>query len=712
MLSLNRRRRSLIGFLTAVMLLATGAARTTAQEVLESGALQVAPADSAFYFSLLRTAEQIKIFRDSKLYAALRHDPFIQVGVAQLRAQLESDDDFRQLLEIIRQPENQQLLTLLKEAVSDEIFMYGDASFADQIALLNKFNGIVRSAQFQSLQGGDVERETQQKVMAALLEHVDQLAVPQLVIGLRIKDQQAAQAQLGRLESVIRELLADEPELEPRFSRKKIGEGDYVVFAADGSLIPWDELPREEFEGDPQQRETLIDRLKQITAVAAVGIYRNYLIVSLGKDETHLSQLGKGEPLASRSEFEPLKKFADQRLTEVSYASREFLQTAANIEGQLGQFEAMIEGVLPTAGLSSELEQKARALIGELLQELSAAVPDPGAVMSLAFLTPRGYEKYEYNWTKSSQLDDSQPLTILNHIGGEPIAWAAVRSRKDPEGYAKVREWFQRIFELGDEIALEKLNQDDVAVYRQVRERMRPLLRRLSEVNQTLLGPALEGQTAFVFDARLTSVQPHAAMPAARQALPIPELAVVCSLKDREKLKQAASEYFRLAQEALNALAEISPDEFPQIQLPKPERTEIQDAEAYAYPLPAAAQVDENLKPNAAVSDDVLVISLSPQTTARLLPATEPDAREFYTREQGNIAAAGSFQFAALIDALLPWIDYGIVQTQGEDTAPIVGGILRNYFEMLKCYRGVRSITYREDDAWVKHSEVHLSDLP
>src|SRR5690606_1242886 len=120
MLSLNRMRRSLIGFLTAVMLLATGAARTTAQEVLESGSLQVAPADSAFYFSLLRTAEQIKIFRDSKLYAALRHDPFIQVGVAQLRAQLESDDDFRQLLEIIRQPENQQLLTLLKEAVSDE----------------------------------------------------------------------------------------------------------------------------------------------------------------------------------------------------------------------------------------------------------------------------------------------------------------------------------------------------------------------------------------------------------------------------------------------------------------------------------------------------------------------------------------------------------------------------------------------------------------
>ena len=42
-------------------------------------------------------------------------------------------------------------------------------------------------------------------------------------------------------------------------------------------------------------------------------------------------------------------------------------------------------------------------------------------MMSLAFLTDRGVEGYMYDWGEQPGLDASQPLGLLEHVGGSPI---------------------------------------------------------------------------------------------------------------------------------------------------------------------------------------------------------------------------------------------------------------------------------------------------
>ena len=329
----------------------------------------------------------------------------------------------------------------------------------------------------------------------------------------------------------------------------------------------------------------------------------------------------------------------------------------------------MAKQFLPMAGLSSELSQELAADMDKLATSIKTNLPKPGAVSGYNFLTPEGYESFGYNWSTATTLDPSKNLTILNHVGGDPIAFWAARGKADPQQYDNLAAFVARAEYYAEKILLEKGDPEQKDAYAKIREQLLPLVTQLGTVTREKLVPAFaDGQSALVLDAKSTSESWHNAMPPAESELPMLELAMVNGVSDAALVKEGFAAYFDILQQLLDKLHELStgdmkdmfPQEIPAIQLAKPQTKVVGDATVYYYALPAESGLDAQLAPNAGLSNSVMVSSLLPRFTARLLADTPLQGQGPLASTDRPLASAGHLEFARLLEALEPWIDYGL----------------------------------------------------
>ena len=129
--------------------------------------------------------------------------------------------------------------------------------------------------------------------------------------------------------------------------------------------------------------------------------------------------------------------------------------------------------------------------------------------------------------------------------------------------------------------------------------------------------------------------------------------------------------------------------------------------------------LDKQIVPNAGLSDTVAVVSISRKHSRRLLTATPPTVAGRPIAADRPLAAASVFDFAALIDAIAPWIDLGVhtaMERQpeaetGQDRAAMILGQVHTVLDVLKVFRTVTTQTYVEGDAMVNHAEVEIRDV-
>jgi hypothetical protein len=331
--------------------------------------------------------------------------------------------------------------------------------------------------------------------------------------------------------------------------------------------------------------------------------------------------------------------------------------------------------------------------------------------------------------------DSSKQLTLLEHVGGDPLLFLAGRSKESPADYERAVEWIKRIALQVEQIAESKASAEDWAKYQQVRDRGVELLKRLDRANRNHFIPALaDGQSALVIDTAAESTRWIAQMPESPKPLPMLELALVASVSDADHLRQGIVELFDIAEEAHALAREINPEEVPEFEVPDAEKRELAGGGTiYAYPLPEEWGLDSNVAPNAGLTDTAAVVSWSPQTTERLLKETELDVDTSLKLDR-PAAVVSHFQFAKLINSIRPWIDYGFdVATgkikaedeEGNDSddevsneqaamAMQMGFILpqiQQFLQVSTALQSVSSVTYEEDGVWITHSETRLEDL-
>ncbi len=721
-ISSRRRRLSAWGMFAAfaaTWLSLAGVAQ--ADDLRQSTSLRLVPADAAMYRTSLRNAEIFQAFMRSKAARRFIELPFYKAVRKQMAQPL------TQFQEALKDPANRELYELALEMVSDEVFIYGGSQWADVGRLMQELNGARQMGQIMTALGemgmgpgaGDAQREQARALLETLVDNVDSLKVPDTVIGFKIESKEAARSQLARLEGLLTVALAGLEEPRPQLKKVKIGEERFLTLQADGSMIPWDDIPWEKIEDEEGEFDVLVEKLKTVKAVVCVGIFDDYLLVSVGDSTQHLKQLGKGDLLADREEFAPLWKFADRPIVGISYASKELVASTNLNADDLNSLLQLAEDLTPGVD-DKDLERRLRADLRELEADMHAGLGNYGAMLDFRFVTDNGFEGYNYAWSDYSEFDGSQPLTLLDHVGGNPILFAVARAADSEGDYDLLVKWLRRMYEYFEEMAVSDLDDDERKQYDEFKAQALPLLQRLDRANRKQLGPALkDGQLGFVIDARTTSRQWQRDMPVADTPLPMLELALVLGVSDAKRLQKGVATYFDVTNKFLKMLHEMEPDEFPDMKVPPPESRDVGVGTEFFFALPADWGMDSEFAPNAGLSDRVAVLGLTHQHTRRLLTATPlaVNSPPLADRER-PLAAAVSFNFAALVYAVEPWVDYGFDQAMqdwdpAEDSFPLptVRDQVKAVMEILRCFRGYSSASYFEEKALVTHSEWNFVDL-
>lgn len=692
--------------------------------------LKVVPADVAFYSTMLRNREQFEAIKNSNAWAKIVQMPVVQMGLAMYGMQAQSPGTpAAKADEVLHNPEVLKVAQLLGDMTSDEIFFYGDKSFTDFVQLMQEVNSASRfgPAIMQITEKEHSPRRDMQAtaVISALAEDVKLINVPNFVVGFKLKSTDLAKEQLIKLEAIANLAFGMNDVTKGRFKKTNVAGEDCLVLELDGSMIPWDQVPLDRFrekEAEEGDVDKIVKRIKECKLVVTLGVRGNYLLATIGSSVEPLEKFGKGDHLVDRPELKPLAKFADKRLVSIGYLSEAVNQQISRQQKDIDELLGVVNEALPETSLTDE--QKAR--IGKdakaLAEDLKTLTPNVGGVMGLSFLTDRGVEGYQYTWGEHRTIDSTQPLSLLQHVGGSPLLGIVARSKVDLKAYDIFTKWAKVGYGYFKDFGLPTIPEKDREKVQKFLEAALPLFEQLDKANRDMLFPALaDGQFAFVVDGKLASSHFIDKAPATEKPMPMVEPAFVIGVSNAELLKKGLSEYRSVINGLIDAARNADGQIPPNIVLPEPQVTDTSNGKVYSYPLPEAWGVDKQILPNMGIGEKIAVISLSHNHTNRLLTSTPLGVGGLLDKTDRPIGGAAWFEWATLLDTARPWIDLAVVEivkekingdeaVQKNVTAQVQTQV-HTVVDVLKAFKNVTDETYLEDGVLVNHTLLEIHDV-
>ena len=445
------------------------------------------------------------------------------------------------------------------------------------------------------------------------------------------------------------------------------------------------------------------------------------MLISLGSSLDCIKNLGSKERLIDLPEFKPLEKFADKRLTSIGYVSKDFLEQVNNNAKTIDDLRDFLDQMIPMAHFSESQNNQITKDVGSFAVDIKNMLPKLGAIMGFDFMTDKGYEGYQYNWGSHPHLDGSKPLGLLNHMDGNPILGIVGRRKVSVEHYDNLVKWGKVGWNYMEELALPRLPEEHRAKVQAFLTDLKPLLARLDTATREMWVPAVaDGQIGLVVDAKLTSKQLQRSMPMLQKEMPFPEPALVLGISNADLFKKAIGEFRGVYNDLIDLIGKQN--DVPQhvkahierFKWPEAKVDQIAGGSLYLYPLPDKWGVDKNIVPNAGLSNNVAVISLSTAQTDRLLKETPLKVGGVLANTDRPLAVAGWFDWKELVGAVTPWVNYVLEQIPDQQMAgqkDMVVSQMHTVLEVLSTIKGITSETYIEDNIVVSHSLVEIQDL-
>lgn len=690
--------------------------------------LELAPRDAAFYWAMLRGREQIEIIGRSKAWAKLKEMPVVQEALRQYEAAAARGEEPAARVEAARKnPQIAEILATLADMFGDEVFVFGGRGWTDGVDLIQELTSAVRYAGMIAELGGSEESAEQAQARAALevlASRLDAIRVPATIIGFKVEDTERAQRQLDALATLLGRVTMMIPQLSGRFSRTTIGDDQFYTLNLDGTMVPWEEIPwaeARELEAEPGDVNEIIERLRALKLVIALGLRGGYLLVAWAESTDVIAELGSGPKLLERAELAPLKEHADARICGVSYLSDAMARQLGNNDREIDNLLQLLEGALPHSGLDEQAQAEILRDASALAEDLKAALPDPGAVFSFSLLTGEGIEEFTYYHGEQLYLDGSKPLELMRHVGGNPLLAAVWREVHRPQDYDTVVKWIEVGYKYFEKYALPEMSPPQREQYERFAQRVWPLIQRADEVNRELLIPALkDSQRALVLDGKLNVQRFCQAVPPLDEPMPFIEPALVIGVSDPERLREACRAYREIFNGLVDALHETAPEDIPDFEIPEPKVKETSYGMLYLFPLPEEWGVDSKIVPNLGLGEHVAVVTISRDHSQRLLKETALKTDGILADADQPRAMAAVFDWAGLVSAATPWLELAarklIRQEMGlEPDSPegaVVMDQLHTVLDVLKTIRTCTFESYFEGDVLVTHSFMEVRDIP
>jgi hypothetical protein len=742
---LPRRRVSLptrLRLVVAVLLLAIVApdVRSRADEPATNAAA-VVPADAAFLSATLRAREQYDRFVKSNAFAALKGLPAVRRALDSLEEQRSMPGSPFSMAETFMQlPENEQALDVLADMVATDTFVYGEPSCIAFLRLLQKVQELQGAAPLQAELGNADGLEAAQKaaIVKGLAANLDLLVVPDVVWGFRTTKLEAAKSQLKRIEVLLKLVTQANPAMADALARKPIAGGEVVTFTIQGDQLPWGELEDELAAGldDKADLDKVLDRLRTLDVVVALGVIGDRVILSVGDSIDHLQKLalpGSGrKSLLDTPPFAKLKAHKDKPLTGLAYVSDALADL--NQESAASGFRMLNQAAdeaIKQAALPAEAAADTRQLLAKAEKDLGRRLPEPGPWLAFSFLTDRGYEGYAWDWARNQPFDGSRRLDLLEHVGGAPLAAVVSRIKSDPALVDDLTALASGGWGLFMKHGLPRADEDDRERVEAFDEHVVPLGKKFMEVLRAKLVPAVaDGQVGLVIDAKTKTTRVQRDLPASAEPLPLLEAAIVLPLADPKLFREGLSDLFTLADDLVAAARKMAPDAVPAgYEVPEPEKAKVAAGSIWSFALPESG-LDEQLRPAIGVGDKAAVFALVPAQAGRLLAAGRLETGSQLATFEEPLAGAAALDFAGLVDAVRPWVvyltRYGCVQQRdgrveadeelaAEDETAEAKEALAHVtvaLEVVKCLRAATAETSITDEATVTHWRNVIRDLP
>jgi hypothetical protein len=767
-----------------------------ADGIAASGVAMV-PQDAAFLSASLRLREQFDRIVKSNAFAAIAKLPSVKRALESIEEQAgQPGSPLSMVATFMELPENQQARELLEDMVSSDTFLYGDPSCITFVELLKKVQRAQQTANILLMARGDsslgdripdqirleVEDEEEEEdedeaeddededdegaalpdrvpfrqvrfqvadaveeipadelagrlVLKTLAENVDSIVVPDLVWGFKTTKLDAGASQLKRIEVLVKLFTQANPDLADSLQRTKIAGGEVVSFTVKGSMLPWEQLTRDAAEDlDQEQLDNVLDRLRSLQIVVALGIIGDRVILSIGDSVEHLGKLavaGAGNGLLATKPFQPLVAHGDKPITAVSYVSEAMARAVAASAEDIEHLADLSDTIADMADLPEGAAEEARQDLDRVAKGYGRRLPVPGPWMAYSFLSELGYEGYVWDWSKNVPLDGSKRLELLEHAGGAPLGALVFRLKSDPEQFEDFVSWGEMAWSFFRKYLLPKADEDDQETFEEIDEHIAPLGPRLVGILREKILPALDGgQIGFVLDSKSRSKRLQKTLPASAEPLPLVEPAIVVGLDDPKLFREGMSDLFALADELVDEIREVNPDAVPaDYQVPEPEKSKVEGGAVWSFAMPGSG-IDEQVRPAIGVGEDVAVLSLVPKQAGRLLVESRLETGSQLSSFEEPLAGAAALDFAGLVDAIQPWVvylaRYGSVQQRegdvdsdrelgpGDENEQVKDVLAQSgvVFDAIKSLRAAVAETSTSADATVTHWRNVIRDTP
>jgi len=752
-------------------LTATGTPAQAAQPGSAPGSLKMVPANVAFYGASLHYRELIESIGKSRAWAKLMSVPVIKQGIEQAQDQMKNNEQVAQAIKMLDTPENRELLAMLADMFSDEVFSVGSESWSDLVELYTRVNTSSNYGPIlQLLQGKikpeDISKAQGKAIIDTLVEYNKLIKIPDTVFGFHLTDKKKAESQLKRLDDFVGGLIFFVPALQGKYKRVQIGNSSFLSLNFDGSMIPWKELPWEQSGLEEEQIQKLIKILTDLKLSINLGVQGDYMLLNIGGSTKLLERLGgKGDSLVDRPELMPLLKHLDQKVTAISYSSKSFKQSGLTTKEDYQAVKELVKVLLDRADLDAQEKQKLSKEINEQIDASKKYIPELGASLSYTFLTSKGQESYGIEYGKFPGQAIPKPLTLLDHLGGAPLLAGVFRTNTDLDTYKMTTRLMELVWGPLNKVIEANLPGEAKGKYAEVVKAVLPLLTRLDSITQTMFYPALaDGQTAIVLDAKMTSNQWHKTMPKSSVALPMLELGLVVGVSDPELFVKSMAEYRKLLEDAVEVVRKQAPmAEIPEFKFPAPREVKKAGTTFYSYSMAEEIGLDKRLMPVIAVGKTVATFTLSQEHAERLLVKKPLHTKDTAFADPNKpLLSATLFDWPGLLDAALPWVEFGVSQAfdegnekpkfdkpkfkgepkgkeepkfkgeprgkeegpKGKDEQPRgkegprenpmvkeIMGQVKMVVEVLKVWKGTTSATYTEEGRVVTHTISIIRDL-
>lgn len=705
--------RRVFGLFALWAVLATSnASLVKAQAVAESAALKetalgLAPRDVAFFSTNLNLRKAWDGFLDGNFVTRLRDVPFIQRLEGELLAQWENPEGQMQLLkDNLKNPNVKNLLELIADMNSQEIFYYGENDWNESIGGLMGL--------YEDLNARSSDPTEMRDFLAELdAEYLKGVKVPTTVVGFRLSDEEIARTLLDALQGALQLGLQQVPEFAPfakQVVRKDFKNGQSLSFTLSPELIPLEKL-------DPSVKETLgglVEGLAGRKLVVSLGLRAKTFLMSISEDLSPISTFGEGEALVNHERMKVLAENMPSDLRSVSYASKEW--RASQWEASYGSYFRDIANQFASAVSSEESEaidiEQWQTEIMEDAADLDKRIGEVeiefDSALSWSFASEVGWEGMSYDWSKNMFLENAEPMSITKHAGNKPLFMFAMKQKSQPLVGDLMKELIERAPEhIRRFLALAEQDEEERDQALEILDKAWPLVGDFYSIITSEVLPALDDyEGLFTMSAQWTTPEISIDLPVPEQPLPLPELSAAIKLRNRDQFLSGCKELYGIFDKVVELVREVQPDSIPEGYLvPRPQQEELAGAIRFYYE-DASQSWFEGFEPQVIVSNDTVVIGYSTRHVLELNQEKPLTTRPAWYSSEMPVASISMADLSGMVQAVSPWLGFGFQLALGDLDTPVAimegpiptGGEIIQIWECLASLGKVATTTVIEDD--------------